>query len=253
MPSSIKFYTLGSMSAASCQSVTSEAPTHPIEHALDFNANTFWKPTSTATQYIELDLGATYSIDKVGFVIHNYESLSGDLDFEVRHSANGSDWTRVETGFTYDSNDHLVIIDMASAASKRYWKFEFYDQTTLLEIAQLCCFREWELSLGNQYPEDDAHSFLNRSHTDMVGNRLVWGGHDEPYRVFTRRFLFPDSTDWLKLQNAFDDSCGMRFPLFVDEDGTLSLVRINQDSLPKNEVDYQLYQPQIQFRELVVS
>ncbi len=253
MASVIKFYTLGSMSGVSCQSVTSEAATHPVEHALDFNPNTFWKATSTTTQYIELDLGETYAIDKIGFVIHNHESHSGDYDFEGRHSNNGVDWTRIDTGFSYDATEHLIIIDISAGASRQYWKFEFYSQSTILEIAQLCCFKEWALTLGNQYPEDDAHTFLNQSHSDMVGNRLVWGGHSDPYTVFTRRFLFPDNTDWLKLRSAFDDSCGMRYPLFIDEDDALSFVRINQDSLPKNEVDYQLYQTQIKFRELVVS
>lgn len=252
MPSASNLYTLGGMITASSHNATPGAQGHPIEHALDFNLNTYWAATTTATQYIEIDLGESTVVDDIGFWIHNHDDLSGTWSFECRHSSNGSSWTRIDTGFTYDPSDHVVIVGIGAQFTKRYVKFEFYSQTTVLRISHLCCFRKWDIDIGNQYPENDEASFHNKSIRDTAGNALVAGTATDPAYRFSRQFMFDGTTNWNKLNSAFLQSCGSRYPLVVEEDSAFKIVRFAQDSLSKNEIDNNLFAPTVTFQEQVM-
>ena len=58
--SDVLLYATGAMLEAIEAGVTSEATGYPIENALDNNLDTVWKPTSTADQTIDVDLGSAF-------------------------------------------------------------------------------------------------------------------------------------------------------------------------------------------------
>lgn len=55
MPGNPKLYTIRPMDYMIVDSVSSEATGHPVEKALDRNLDTYWSPTTTASQTIVLD------------------------------------------------------------------------------------------------------------------------------------------------------------------------------------------------------
>ena len=98
MPASADLYTLGLMYKAKVTSATSAATGFPKENIVDYNPDTYWKPTSTANQTINIDLGSTQTIDQFALFIHNYETFGGTNTVLAKYDSNDDgNYTAVTT------------------------------------------------------------------------------------------------------------------------------------------------------------
>lgn len=106
MSSSISIQTMQAMIKAVVDSATSEATGYPKEQLVDNNPDTYWKPTSTANQDIEIDLQIG------GTIITN----QADRDFNVT----APNWVNVDL-FAFSDTTDLTI---ASSAVGQYCKLQ---------------------------------------------------------------------------------------------------------------------------------
>ncbi|WP_460848355.1 ThuA domain-containing protein [Phytohabitans suffuscus] len=90
-----------------------EAAAYPASAAVDASATTRWASAFSDPQWIQVDLGATYSIDRVRLV---WEAAYGSA-YQIQTSANGSTWTTVRsiTGGNGGEDDNTGL-----GASGRY-------------------------------------------------------------------------------------------------------------------------------------
>ncbi len=86
---------------------SNENGTMPGSLAVDGNGTTRWSSAFSDAQWLYVDLGATYNINRVKI---NWEAAYG-RDYLVQTSANASSWTTIKTvtGNTALSNDHTGL------------------------------------------------------------------------------------------------------------------------------------------------
>jgi hypothetical protein len=97
---------------------SAEGPNFTSQFAFDADYGSRWasdrsNPASVDTQWLAVDLGATYNITKVRV---NWEAAYGQ-DYQIQVSADGSTWTTVRT---VTGNTSLVNLLSGIAASGRY-------------------------------------------------------------------------------------------------------------------------------------
>ena len=133
------------MEKAHVESVTSEATGFDIENAFDFNPDTYWKPTSTAQQTIDIDLGAVQTVDQFAVWIHNYDT---DYESGTQTIALGSDdnddgnYSAVTTFCQSTFNNTVgqpIYFPCSSPTqrSKRYWRVVISNMTAIAEFSQI--------------------------------------------------------------------------------------------------------------------
>ncbi|GLW09376.1 hypothetical protein Misp01_45050 [Microtetraspora sp. NBRC 13810] len=90
-----------------------EAPEFPASAAVDGSPTTRWASAFADPQWIQVDLGATYTIDRVRLV---WEAAYGSA-YQIQTSPNGTTWTTVRTitGANGGEDDHTAL-----NASARY-------------------------------------------------------------------------------------------------------------------------------------
>lgn len=244
------------MALAKSTAVTSEATGYPIENAIDLNPNTFWRATSTAEQTIDIDLQSAKQVDAVGLWLKDYadHSAAANYNLQTSYSSNGIDYSAVFGEYQSWHPDVMVkVFDFAAAKTYRYWRIYVEPVSgAVMDISGLCLFRKFSIARGNDYPEDDAATFINTATQTVIGNDFVSGVSPNPISIFSRTWMLSGTTYWTALSGAFSDSCGNRYPLVIGENSTYKIVRFGQDQLPKNEIDYQVYNPTVTFRELAV-
>src|SRR5512146_2250623 len=84
----------------------------PAVNAVDGNTGTRWASAFSDPQWIQIDLGATASIDRV---VLNWEAAYG-RSYQIQTSANGTTWTTIYSTTTGDG----VTDDLAITGSGRY-------------------------------------------------------------------------------------------------------------------------------------
>lgn len=96
-------YTMGAQQFVGIDTVTSEATDHDIEFAFDHNLDSYWKPTSTANQNIELDL--KFPADII--------NGQGDRDF-----SSAANWANVDFNSFDKTTDLSVTATVADQECK---------------------------------------------------------------------------------------------------------------------------------------
>lgn len=235
-----------------------EATGHPIEDSLDYNLDTYWKPTSSADQTIVLDLQTAQTINGLALWIHNYDtdhSNSTAADVVLSYSNDDISYTPWKTKAFLNLVGTPIWYQSIGQAdeSHRYWQIEFKMMNTVVEISQFFLHQRYVVTTNSGWPEDNETVFFNRSSKGPGGRKQVSGVNGNFSTKFERTFLISGDTDKDALVNAFKGSFGSRFPFVLMEgvDQTLAKVcRFTHDELAENEIDYQLYNPSITFETI---
>jgi hypothetical protein len=260
MSSLIKLYTLESMRKAVVVSATSEATGHLKESLNDFNPDTYWKPTTTANQYLAIDLVSAKTVDAAGFWIHNYNvnyaDVGGTSKFQINYSDNGTSWTGAGgAAAIVNTVGHPIYFITISESAHRYWRLVFTDMNAseLIEISMVWLFTKYDLGQGNQNPEMDELHYHNRIFSGPGDRVFTMPINENPVQILPRKFIIPNSTNYTALENAFRASYGNRYPVLLQEGTTLAtakLCHIIGGSLNKNMARYSRWEPEIVFKTL---
>lgn len=249
------FYTAEAHDAIKSHSITSEVAGFPIENVLDWNLDTYWKPTSTATQTIEWDLGSAYQIVGTLIWVHNYltdNSNSGTARLESHFSDNGSDWTfnSGNAELIPNLNTPIQIIEntVPSDLPHRYWRNNLILMDTIIEISSLMLFFRRNITANNEYPIEDVDIFPNRS-VSAAGSRMLVSGINRNFHTeISRDFLISGTTDFNTLRDVFRATKGSLYPFVMTEGGVLTspkLVRLTHDDFQHTEIDHEVFRPRI--------
>jgi hypothetical protein len=259
MASATDLLTLGSLEKASVYSATSEAAGYPKERLLDWNPDVFWKPTSTADQTIVLDLGAAQQVDRLAIWCHNYTTShigGGGQQIRVSYSASvGSGYTTWMTNILaqYMNGSFPIVLfqNGLTAQTYRYWKIEFLNMTTTIEVSGIFLCRKYTL-IANQWPERDKIVYANRKVEGPGGRLFVGGINRNSYRIIQRTFYMTQTSHFTALQDAWDNSRGCLLPLILSETDGIGnkFVRFTDDALDQNKTGHQLWSPTIDFRQI---
>lgn len=253
MASSIKLYTTGNMEAAKVHNVTSEATGHPAENAIDNNLDTYWKPTSVATNDIDIDLGEAKAIDVALGFIKNYKSDFGTATFSIYWSDNGSDWNFISGAPLLTDITTPIRIRSFSSITHRYWRLRISSSTSAIaQISGIWFGSYYNIDQGNVLPQGDEDQFYNHV-SQLPGGRLTVAGINRNYvENPSRRYLIKTGTPYTNLLSAFQDSRGRRHLLVMNEGATQTdarVVRFADDILPHPTVGYDgLYEIEIGLR-----
>lgn len=257
MASSSNLYTMGLMDKAIVTAVTSEAAGYPIENAFDGNPDTHWRPSSTANQTIDIDLGSAQSVDAFLIFIRNY-----DTDYDVGTQSIGLASDDNDNG-AYSAVSYLggsaALFDntvgqpvwlaqsAGSVVTKRYWRITIGNMAAVAQIAGFYLCRTRAIGQGNQWPEEENDQFFSRIASGLSGRKLVQRRNSLPFGPFSRKYLINGSTIKSTIQSAFRESFGPAFPLIHNEGSIYRLVRFADDALVYNQVDYLLWEVMLNF------
>lgn len=257
---SISLFTSGALRKIEVEAVTSEAAGHPIEHALDFCLDTYWKPTTTGNQTIDFDLQAAHSFTGVALWMHNYDTDHAPdtaPDFEVFYSDNGSDWTSFVAGTFYVviktlgyMNVGLLLLQGITVQTHRWWRFVFRDMATTIEISQFLLIQEFTVPSA-AYPRPNAKGYGNVV-TQLHNNaRASAAGSSLPFYTFSRTWNLFLQADHDALENAYDDCYGNRFPCIIEEaTGEHKLVYITSPQFNPSLRDHQVWDLTLGFADV---
>lgn len=245
------------MDKAVITAVTSEATGYPIENAFDFNPDTHWRPSSTANQAIDIDLGEVKSVDAFLVFIRNYdtdyESGTQVIGLYSDNNDNGAYSAVSALGGSIASWDNTVgepvwlVQSAGTPVSKRYWRINIANMTMISQIAGFYLCRIRAIGQGNQWPEEETDQFFNRKASGLSGRKIVQPINSLPFGPFSRKYLVNGTTIKSTIQSAFRESLGDAFPIIHNEGSTYKLVRFANESLVFRQIDYQLYEIDLGF------
>lgn len=259
MSQAIDFFTIEGQQALSIFSVTSEVAGHEAEMAFDHSLNSYWKPTSNATQNIILDLGSAKSINGFAIFLRNHDTdISGAAAaLTLTHGpTSGGAWTTLKSvTFAVDQTvgDPIIIADTSGAQTHRYWRFQFtlLDSAALPEVSHFFLWQKRSITSFSQFPESDPLQFAGKAqaaHGNRLGNTPV---NRKAITTFTRKWLIIGDTDKATLDSVFADCSGRVLPLLFQEDsGAIRVVEIQDIRFGDQKLQHQQYNPTLTFRTL---
>lgn len=232
------FYTTKPSRSMAVTAVTSEATGFPIENALDYNPNTYWKPTSTASQTIDIDLGSAQLVDGVNFIIRNYDAdLSGgsaEINIYTDDNDNGA-YSAVTSVLNYGTEAlrdfagepvyptaNLGGLDSFTSSTKRYWRITITGMTGIIEIA---CILFCNQHLMTQIHEATRNiERIYRTSEYEGGSGIVYSKPENSVgsKSIDFKYLLSGSagmTDLAKLRAVYEYSLGRAYPV-IFTDGT---------------------------------
>ena len=184
-------------------------PNFTISAVQDTSVQVPWKTTALTAQTVVVDLSAAATVSCIAIAGHNFTASA-----TVQIAGNSSDsWgaPAVTYTVTYQS---AIMLRFFTAASYRYWRFYFDDQTNSNSYLQV-----GRLFLG-EYLQVDPSSLLEfpeeRTRTDTVqysiGNQMY---ADQGIESVIYRYQFPRSDDTMKgnMETAWT-TVGRHKPIF---------------------------------------
>jgi hypothetical protein len=256
MASSIKLYTIGAyMQNAICHYASSEATGFNKEMMQDNNPDTYWKPNTTGNSTFHFDLGAAHSPDQAVLCIKNNSLLSTPPESVFQYSDNDSDWTHAGD-MTFGGHAHQFRhLDISSAGSHRYWRLNYNAANTEPFISGLWLCKEFDLGQGNEWPENDQYQFFNRI-SKAGGGRIFSSAISQNHIVARKRtYHFNNNTNFEALRDAFLDSGGRRWPLFINETGggDFRMAIFKDDKFNSVGKSYKRFNPTVEFLEVPIA
>lgn len=262
MAESIKIHTTGIMEKTSVTAVTSEATNHPIEMAFDFNPDTYWKPSSTANQTIDIDMGEVVTVDLVGIFIHDFNTAyASPVTFAVYTDDNDDGNYTTTTAFSgsvlANTQGEPIYFPNSTPTqtSKRYWRIEIQNLTDTIEISQFLLLRTRDIGQANELPETDSIGFINDTQKAEGGRLFKRRVNRNSTERIPRKFKIHSVSGWESepLYLAHQDCAGDAFPAVLEEDGVFKLVYFSDGDLKKNKISYKFYEPTVVFETLPYS
>jgi hypothetical protein len=255
MSSTVDFYTCGPNARVEVEAATSEATYYQKEYAVDNNPDTAWRPTSTATQTLEVDLQEVISCDAYAVWIPNYTTAFGANDFTVNYS--DDDISYIDTLSDHavaDTAGPIRIKEFSGGSqSHRWWQLILPVVSNVVYIGGFWLLKKYTVSQGNEYPHDDTPQYNNSISHGHGGRRFVHAINKEAHWRFNRRYLLDGTTEHDAIMNVYNDCRGRRWPLFVQEGATQNDAKfcyLNSDFMPPNESGYQIYDMTMRFRQI---
>lgn len=240
-------------------SVTSEATDHPIELAFDQNLNTYWAPTSTAAQNIDLDLQSARSINGVAMFLRNYltDHSGSELALvSVYYSDNGTDWTGV-TGMTYFIHTKqtvgkpLVIGPSDTTISHRYWRIRFSSMSTVVQVSQFFLYRDRSIAVPDSYPHNDRRIYGQGVVKGFAGRAVRTPINRVPVYERRRTWRTTDADDIAAIQGAVQDCAGrMNLAIYAPSDADPGVIEMQDKQATTRQVLYGLYDQTISMRSI---
>jgi hypothetical protein len=245
------------MEDAVVDSATSEATGFPKENIIDNNPDQWWKPTSAATQTIDIDLQEAKTVDYIVLFVHNYKSLATSVTIMAKYSSDDSTYNNA---FSSPVSIHsqvkgpIRLKEITETSDPyRYWRFEITIGSTVPEISLLACCQEFDIGQFNEWPEND----LDNPHILTIPGGSGYKHHIRKRRnsskIFIREFLISGNTNYNALRDAWIDSGNGTMPLVYqpgDSYFDAYLVQFDGSPFPKNESNHLIYKPKIVLEQL---
>jgi hypothetical protein len=125
--------------------VTSEATGYPIDNALDWLTYDYWRPTSTASQTVEVALGSAEACDYFGLAAHNFSESQPTIYFEYW---DGAAWVEC-IGPAQQTTDAPVMGIFLEVTATKY-RFRFLSSAAVPSIGVLTAGKAMQLQRGVQ-------------------------------------------------------------------------------------------------------
>lgn len=120
-----------------------DAASMPVENLVDGDTSSKFVTDNTSGQWIEVDLGQSYEVDKIDLY---YESSSANnLAYSVKISNDHENWTEVASGEKETQFSNSFEFDKQEA---RYVKVEFIDNATYVLLTELEVYGYVEVESG---------------------------------------------------------------------------------------------------------
>ena len=224
-------YTSGLSKAVINTAVTSEATGYPIENVLDFNPNTYWKPTSTANQTLDFDLGSALEVDNIVLILKNYETdfvdAGANLYFESDDNDNGS-YSAVTQANSISSWQAAIpqsknvyfqanILSFTSV-TKRFWRIRFVGMVEVVEVACIYFCSARTIAQSHEMSRQQGVKFNSISQSGAAGIEYVKVKNTVPIETYNLLYRVSDigsDTDYTSVINAYKDCQGRVYPLVM--------------------------------------
>jgi hypothetical protein len=250
------------MKDAFALSATSEATGFPKENLVDWNPDTYWKPTAVGTVSFKIDLTTVKTVKGWAVWIHNVDVAlqpgPGTQQIKVYYSSNDSTYTLWDTLtlpdiYTQSFTQNIMFGTLGlTQQSYRYWKFEIIAPDQIVEISIPFLWTNYAITQGNQTPQSDQQTYLTRKTESASGRVYTQLIRTLKREVLNRQYLFVTGGAWetLPLVLAWNDCRGDWRPLILVEDATpanAKLVRFASPQIERREVVYQVYSAGVSF------
>lgn len=229
-------------------SATSEATGHLVESLNDFNPDTYWEKSTSATQYIIFDKNyPVTSVDALVLFLKNYSSVSGVVTLQMDSTSGfSSPTTKVSSQALTDTATPIRIYDFASSGSERYWRLTMPNVVIDVGLVLLC--KKWTVSQGREFPLSDTDEYYNQVLKAPGGREHIIMHNQVAGGTFTDTFQISGTTNFNAFKNAFDDAKGSGLPVLRQPGATNStadLVRFVGGKFTRVEQDHEFYRPTI--------
>lgn len=191
-------------------------------NAFDENPATRWTAGGTASEWLQVDLGDTYTFDQI--VLQEYKSQI--TSFTIRYSKDGAAWQLFKAGVKLaGETDTQTIVKLDNPVAGRYVKLEIDAAASAPSIYDMLVYGGQNLALGSIAT---ASSVLNRS-ADFAADRALDGN------AATRWVSSGNSEEWL--QAELPQTSTVNFLTFSEQESTAAsyTVQYSEDGMSWKE------------------
>lgn len=161
---------------------TSTAVGYSVGALTDWKTYTYWKAASASTQYLTVDCGSPKYADTLGIASHNLAAHASLI------TVDGSDdnVTWVTALAATASTSGVILLKLATPATRRYWRVVISNQSAASYIGILClgARMQFEDGIDGEYTPyvETAHAEIEISQAGhMLGATLAYVGRDAEY------------------------------------------------------------------------
>lgn len=212
--------------------VTSSETLYPSYRLYDRIFGRMWKATSTSTQTIQVDQGAsgTQAIDAL--VIPSGHNLHG-CNLQWQYSDNGSAWSDAVTDWT-QSGSGIIVKQATASSTHRYWKLEIAGASS----APYCA----EVFMTLLYTFSDPLLGLRRQSDRIVTRQVSYTGfphvikQGRTKRQFNGSLVILNATDLSNFETFMDAWDGSKPFYITDFDGNQYFAEFTEE--PERTFEY---------------
>ena len=231
------------------------------QYAFDQNLNTWWEPTSTATQDLIVDLQTAQPIEAFAVFVRNFDTdlkNSGSALIELNYSDTGilgpwTAWPAVDILLdTYQTvGDPLLISPNDTAETHRYWQFVFSGFDPVIQVAHLFLYQKRTISAQDLYPHNDQRIQAQDIQRGPGGRLLRSPRNVLPVWKRRRSWLTQTAADITALENVHEEAGGREQIIIFRPNGeTPEVVELRDKRFMPNQIMQGVYRPSINIRTI---
>jgi hypothetical protein len=224
----IDFLTFGNMEKASVLAYSSQTSGYDAAFVLNMSPETYWKPTATTNQYINIDLGSPKSVDAVAILCHNIgvgnnALASGSYRIYATNTLTslGSASSQLPNNPLFRLSGSYCPIKLAETGfpiTARYWQVRFggmIGSAPLISTIAMC--KKHTVLQGPELPSANSIEFQNKVVEGQGGRLFTSAINRAKTETRKNKYQLVKDYSYYPLQRAFEDSGGNRYPLIVRE------------------------------------